>query len=62
MRLLPSRRHQLRYHTGSSELFSVVSGAAQMLADESVMTADEGDLSGLMRCAGHARLTASGAN
>ncbi len=45
------------HHTGSSELFSVVSGAAQMLADESVMTADEGDLSGLIRCSDHAGST-----
>ena len=48
--------------TGSSELFYVVSGGAQMLADESVMTADEGDLSGLIRCSDHARLNANGAN
>lgn len=39
------------------ELFYVVSGAAQMLADESVMTADEGDLSGLIRCSDHAGST-----
>jgi mannose-6-phosphate isomerase-like protein (cupin superfamily) len=50
------------HHTGSSELFYVVSGAAQMLAGESVMTADEGDLSGLIRCSDHARLNANGAN
>jgi len=46
-----------RHHTGSSELFYVVSGVAQMLADESVMTADEGDLSGLIRCSDHAGST-----
>ena len=50
------------HHTGSSELFYVVSGAAQMLADESVMTADESDLPGLIRCSDHARLNANGAN
>jgi uncharacterized cupin superfamily protein len=49
-------------HTGSSELFYVVSGVTQMLADESVMSADEGDLSGLIRCSAHARLNANGAN
>ena len=45
------------HHTGSSELFYVVSEAAQMLADESVMPADEGDLSGLIRCSDHAGST-----
>jgi mannose-6-phosphate isomerase-like protein (cupin superfamily) len=54
----PSGHH----HTGSSELFYVVSGAAQMLADESVLTADEGELSALSRCSAHARLNANGAN
>jgi hypothetical protein len=33
----------VHHHTGSRELFYVVSGAAQMLADESVMPADEGE-------------------
>jgi mannose-6-phosphate isomerase-like protein (cupin superfamily) len=32
------------HHTGSSELFYVVSGAAEMLAGERVLTADTGDL------------------
>jgi mannose-6-phosphate isomerase-like protein (cupin superfamily) len=32
------------HHTGSSELFYVVSGAADMLAGEHVLTAREGDL------------------
>ena len=32
------------HHTGSSELFYVVSGAAEMLAGERVLTAREGDL------------------
>ncbi len=50
------------HHTGSSELFYFVPGAAQMLADESVMTSDEGDLSGLIRCSDHSRLNANGAN
>ena len=50
------------HYTGSSALFYVVSGAAQMLAEESVMTAVEGDRSGLIRCTDHARLTATGAN
>ena len=52
----------VHHHTGSRELFYVVSGAAQMLADESVMPADEGDLSGLIGCWDHARLNANGAN
>lgn len=39
------------------ELFYVVSGAAQVLADEGVMTADEGDFSGLIRCSDHAGST-----
>jgi mannose-6-phosphate isomerase-like protein (cupin superfamily) len=50
------------HHTGSRELFYVVSGAAQKLAEESIMTADEGELSGLIRCTVHARLNANGAN
>ena len=32
------------HHTGSSELFYVVSGAAEMLAGEQVLTANAGDL------------------
>jgi mannose-6-phosphate isomerase-like protein (cupin superfamily) len=32
------------HHTGSSELFYVISGAAEMLAGERVVTAAEGDL------------------
>jgi mannose-6-phosphate isomerase-like protein (cupin superfamily) len=32
------------HHAGSSELFYVVSGAPQMLADERVLTARAGDL------------------
>jgi mannose-6-phosphate isomerase-like protein (cupin superfamily) len=51
-----------QHHTGSSERFYVVSGAAPMLAAESVMRAEEGDLCGLMRWSAHARLTATGAN
>jgi uncharacterized cupin superfamily protein len=50
------------HHTGSSELFYVVSGAAQMQASESFMIADEGDLSGLIRWSDHTRLNANGAN
>jgi hypothetical protein len=54
----PSGHH----HTGSSEQFSVVSDAAQMRADERVITAEEGDLCGLIRWSEHARLSATGAN
>jgi len=50
------------HNTASSELFYVVSGAAELLADESVMTSDEDDLSGLICCRHHARLNASGAS
>ena len=32
------------HHTGSSELFYVISGAAEMLTGERVLTAGEGDL------------------
>jgi mannose-6-phosphate isomerase-like protein (cupin superfamily) len=32
------------HHTGSSEMFYVLSGAAEMLTDERVVTAQEGDL------------------
>jgi uncharacterized RmlC-like cupin family protein len=32
------------HHTGSSELFYVISGAAEMLTGERVLTATEGDL------------------
>ncbi|TMC41557.1 MAG: hypothetical protein E6J31_05340 [Chloroflexi bacterium] len=35
---------------------------ARQADGESVMTADEGDLSGLIRCSDHARLNANGAN
>jgi hypothetical protein len=38
------------------------SGAAQLLADERVMTSDEDDLSGQIRCRHHTRLHASGAS